>query len=202
VETTLAPSQLLYLKNQAQELEEHERVVILQIDEIHTKPRFTFKKGTVTGVASNTYENEAASSVQAFMISSLFCNYKNIALLFPVKNMSAAELLRWTMRVINDLEESGFRVISIITDNNNINRKMFTDMSPNSKLNICVPHPRDQTRPLFLFFDTVHILKCIRNNWINLKDQHKTFVFPDPAGSGRVLKARFSHIRFAYTPPK
>ena len=27
-------------------------------------------------------------------------------------------------------------------------------------------------------FDSVHILKCIRNNWLNLKSFNKSFVFP------------------------
>ena len=32
---------------------------------------------------------------------------------------------------------------------------------------------------LFYFFDIVHIIKSIRNNWLNLKDFKKTFIYPD-----------------------
>ena len=35
------------------------------------------------------------------------------------------------------------------------------------------------TRTLILFFDIVHIRKSIRNNWLNLKDSEKTFIYPD-----------------------
>ena len=43
-----------------------------------------------------------------------------------------------------------------------------------------VPHPVNQSRKLFLLFDFVHILKSIRNNWLNLKDYHHTFTYPNP----------------------
>jgi hypothetical protein len=33
-------------------------------------------------------------------------------------------------------------------------------------------HPVDNSRPLFVIIDSVHILKNIRNNWINRKPQH------------------------------
>ena len=35
------------------------------------------------------------------------------------------------------------------------------------KKSIVYPHPSDNARPLFLILDSVHILKCIRTNWLN-----------------------------------
>jgi hypothetical protein len=50
-------------------------------------------------------------------------------------------------------------------------------------------------------FDTVHIAKCIRNNWINLKDSAKTFIFPsfdaisiEDVSDQNVLKAKFTEL--------
>ena len=31
---------------------------------------------------------------------------------------------------------------------------------------------------LFILFDSVHLFKCVRNNWLNQKDYDKTFTFP------------------------
>jgi hypothetical protein len=31
---------------------------------------------------------------------------------------------------------------------------------------------------MFLLFDSVHLLKCIRNNWLNKKTPYQTFVIP------------------------
>ena len=42
-----------------------------------------------------------------------------------------------------------------------------------------VVHPCSPSRNLILFFDIVHIIKSIRNNWLNLKDFEKTFIYPD-----------------------
>ena len=51
--------------------------------------------------------------------------------------------------------------------------------SPARKLETRVPHPSDNARVLFLTFDFVHILKSIRNNWLNQKNADKTFHFPN-----------------------
>lgn len=49
---------------------------------------------------------------------------------------------------------------------------LFTE-SPH--LSIVYPHPADKSRPLFYVVDPVHILKCIRNNWINQKNPGTCF---------------------------
>ena len=51
----------------------------------------------------------------------------------------------------------------------------FVDLA---RLSIAYPHPCDQSRPLIFIFDTVHILKCICNNRLNLKSFDKSFVLP------------------------
>ena len=40
------------------------------------------------------------------------------------------------------------------------------------------PHPCDVSRPLFFLFDSVHILKCVRNNWVNQKSTGKCMMYP------------------------
>ena len=50
--------------------------VSLLIDEIHLKPYFDYKGGHVVGLANNT--NEVATSVFAFMPSSVLSNYKDV----------------------------------------------------------------------------------------------------------------------------
>lgn len=57
-----------------------------------------------------------------------------------------------------------------------------------------------QSQPLFLLYDTVHILKNIRNNWINPKNV--TFHFPDFENPEIMKSADFSHIRELYHKEK
>ena len=47
------------------------------------------------------------------------------------------------------------------------------------------------TCKIFLLFDSVHIFKCIRNNWINLKNYRKTLTFPEIDNLGNMLQASF-----------
>ena len=56
---------------------------------------------------------------------------------------------------------------------------LFKLFSPAGRLEPCVPHPCDISRPLFLTYDFVHILKTIRNNWLNLKSVNKYYIYPD-----------------------
>ncbi|KAH7953124.1 hypothetical protein HPB49_004983 [Dermacentor silvarum] len=55
------------------------------------------------------------------------------------------------------------------------------------------------SRPLFFVIDPVHILKCIRNNWINQKNDQICFCFPEIQGdtpeSERMQTASFAKIR-------
>lgn len=50
----------------------------------------------------------------------------------------------------------------------------------------------------FFLFDSVHLLKCVRNNWINQIDQ--TFRYPDhaTATTGVLCKASFAHLKQLY----
>ncbi|KAG0431307.1 hypothetical protein HPB47_021904 [Ixodes persulcatus] len=63
----------------------------------------------------------------------------------------------------------------------------------------CYPHPSDP-KPLFFVIDTVHIIKCIRNNWLKQDDQ--CFWFPElqgnTEGQRRTLCASFKTIKAAY----
>lgn len=59
------------------------------------------------------------------------------------------------------------------------------------QLSVAYPHPTDNTRYLFFMFDSVHLLKCIRNNWIGQKDVEQTMTFP-----------KFSHDGEYYTSPE
>ena len=57
-----------------------------------------------------------------------------------------------------------------------------------------VVHPLDSSRQLFFMFDSVHLLKSIRNNWINQIDQ--AFCFPPV--NGNTVKACFAHLKQLY----
>ena len=51
---------------------------------------------------------------------------------------------------------------------------------------------------MFLLFDFVHILKSIRNNWLNLKDFNKTFQYPQFDDFTTTNIASFEDVRLLY----
>ena len=101
----------------------------------------------------------------------------------------------------------GISVQVICTDNNPLNVHLFKLFSPDGKtLQSSVPHPADATRPLVLMLYFVHILKSIRNNWINGMCIHQTFIYPDLSTINlshiayplRIHAASFGDIRQQY----
>lgn len=69
--------------------------------------------------------------------------------------------------------------MSVVSDNNAVNRKAFQLFTENKTLEPCISHPVDPSRKLFFIFDVVHILKCIRNNWISNRVKNCSLRYPE-----------------------
>ena len=145
-------------------------------------------------MASNT-PSEQANTVQTFMMCSLLSAKKDVAAMVPVKNLTANYLKVCTLKVIEMLENAGYYVFCLISDNNRVNRNMFADLC-GGDLRPFVQHPCATQ-----LFDSVHLLKCIRNNWLGQSDVDNTFVFPDIADRS-ICKASLSHLRQLYASEK
>lgn len=111
------------------------------------------------------------------MITSLLSDNKDIVGLYPVKHLTAEKLHEMTLNVIHALTECGYRVLSLISDNNRVNRKMFQKLC-NGALKSKFKNPYKPDEDIFILFDTVHLLKSIINNWLNQKDTEQTFTVP------------------------
>ena len=71
------------------------------------------------------------------------------------------------------IENAGGIVIGSITDNHKINQH-YCELFE-LKESHCAVHTLDNNRDWFLLYDTVHLLKCIRNNWLSEKCLKLTF---------------------------
>ena len=167
---------MFYIKNKYKALQPRDKTVCLLVDEIHLAPFFDYKGGNLVGAAYDS--TKAATSAFVFMITSVFSDYKDVVHVLPSCKMTAIDLFKFLCKSLKSLETIGFRVISVITDNNAINRKAMSNFSSPPQLLTAYPHPCDSSRPLFFILDTVHIFKCIRNNWLNQKTEGKCLVFP------------------------
>lgn len=186
-----------YIKVNMKFLKEYEKLVVLQMDEIHIQPTFSYKGGNVTG-GSETDVCLKATSVHALLISSLMSSYRDVVRLVPVTTIKAEVLYEVVLQTILSLENLGLKVIALITDNNSINRKTFKLFSNGENLNVSVPNPACPERPLFFILDPVHIIKSIRNNWLNKKDDLVSFTYPDFNNHSEIATASFKILRTLY----
>lgn len=168
---------LSYAKDKFKTLEDHEKMVSLMIDEMHLKSYFDYKGGNIVGMSYDG--KEPAASAHTFMVQSFLSSYKDVVHILPVRKIDAEKLHEVLKKVIIGLEKIGYMVICVVSDNNSINRKAMSFFANPSKISIVYPHPFDSDRPLFFVIDSVHILKCIRNNWINQKNNDKCMFYPD-----------------------
>ena len=78
---------------------------------------------------------------------------------------------------------------------------MFTSLCDNDttkSLLLYITHPLDIRKKIFVLFDFVYLMKCIRNNWLNLRYQTKTFNYPDINNNNKVKNASIKDIRDFY----
>ena len=154
-----------------------ERHVILQMDEIHIRSDAAYKGGKI--ICSIDNPADPPTTVFSIMVSSLVASYYSIVKLIPLGFSSAEKLYPVIKSTICDIEAYDLFVEAICTDNYPSNVRLYKLFSSDSKLlERKVKHPCNPERSLILFFDIVHICKCIRNNWLNIKDCESTFIFP------------------------
>ena len=166
------------------------------MDEIHVISDFSYTGGRIIG--SSITPNTPATTVLAFMVSSLCRKWSTIIHLLPCSKTSASKLFPITKQIITDIENCDLIVRVLCTDNYPLNVNILKLFSPSGILEPSVPHPSDPTRTLNLMFDFVHIIKTIRNNWINQKDPNHTFTFPSFDDFSLSNSASFEDIRVIY----
>ena len=180
-----------------------ERNLILHMDEIHVNSNVAYTGGRILGYSLES--DQPIKTVFAIMASSLYRTWSQVIRLIPCSSNSAGDLFTVVKSVISNIENCDLKVQAICTDNYPLNVNMFKLFSSDGKtLTPTVPHPVNQSRKLFLLFDFVHILKSIRNNWLNLKDYDHTFTYPNPLifpnydDVDKIHIARFQDIRILY----
>lgn len=94
--------------------------------------------------------------------------HKDVVSLFPFKNKTAADIDMYTVKVLEALHVIGYTVLVIISDNNRVNRNVFERMCAGT-LKASIAYPCNPNLKLFFLFDSVHLFKSIRNNWLNKK---------------------------------
>ena len=180
-----------------------QRQLVLNIDEVYVQSDFSYKGGKIYGSSSSNVQ-VAAKTVLAFMVTSRFEKWSEIVRLYPIASTDAIENFDIVTTVIADIEDCNLNVVVLCSDNLPLNQNLFKQFSSKHEIKQSVPHPCDPHRPFFLIFDFVHIIRSIRNNWLNQHDADCSFIFPsfeDISNSNfpaSISRASFEDIRNQY----
>nr|XP_054921687.1 uncharacterized protein LOC129382187 [Dermacentor andersoni] len=158
---------LSYIRERVKSMQDHETTITLMIDEIHIKPYFDYKGGTIVG--SSVHSTEPATTAHVLMVQSLLSANKDVIHILPVSKMSAEILREHAKNIILNVEKMRLKVIAVVTNNNALNSKMMSLFAASHQVSIVYSYPADNARPLFYVVDPVHLLKCVQNNWISQK---------------------------------
>ena len=119
--------------------------------------------------------DELYKGIMVFMITGLKKAVPSVVKACPKVTINGEWLSQEILKCIFQLINSGFFIRAIVADNHSANVNAFNillDKFEGDKMHyITLPNPPSK---IFLFFDSVHLLKNIRNSFLN----KKKFVFP------------------------
>ena len=162
---------------------------MIALDEINLRKSIVVSSKTLTYTGltdlgdegqQSTDINDMATHGLVLMFQSLTAKYSQpIACFASNKNVHGEELAKIVLRAICLLENAGAIIHGVIGDGASTNRKMWKILGINTtinKLRSSFDHPLDEKRKIFMFSDTPHLIKCIRNRLYD-KGQLKVCIF-------------------------
>ena len=128
------------------------------------------------------------------MVKSVFGPYREVITLIPRYKETGNQLHDHCVKNLILLNELGAKVVAITTDNNRVNENMFKAFGIN-RGNISIGFHPLTNENFFAFYDSVHIVINLRNNWITKKDPEHSMTYYDFVNGCKVKKvAKFSHL--------
>lgn len=117
--------------------------------------------------------NEKANHGLVFMFHSVTGSFTQpIAVFASHGPTTGVVLVKLIIKAILILEKSGATVWGVITDDATTNRKFWSEMGVSGEkcnLKSHFQHPADDDRKIYVFSDTPHLIKTIRNRLYNKK---------------------------------
>ena len=144
------------------------------VDEMYLQKATQYQGGDYVGADE---EGNLYKGIVAFMVVGLKESIPYITQAIPEVTFTGQWLSHKIAENIKNLTPVGFCVRCVVTDNHSANVNAFSLLVImfNSESNLYIEHPQYHGKKTYLFYDTVHLLKNIRNNLLN----GKKFVFPE-----------------------
>jgi hypothetical protein len=162
------------LEAEANSLRPIERISSLIIDDMAIKSKMYYSRTEDTFYGLQTVDSSKpigqkpilANQLLCYVVHGLSTKFTIPAAYFFHKQLSASNFLRLTLTVLQTLHNCGFIVIRIVTDNHKSNVALFKHLAGNTLMSR-IPHPVKSEIPLFLSFDYCHIIKNLRNIFLD-----------------------------------
>lgn len=151
-------------------LPRRQKKCIILVDEVYVRRGLLYHGGRCLGRAKNC--PELANAVLGIMLKCSFGGPTFLLKMVPVKGMTAEFLYKQVKTTMDLVHNASGETFCIISDGNRTNQKFW-------KMFSTVPNKPWLTKNgVFLLYDYVHLLKCIRNNWLTeqnseIKFKHK-----------------------------
>lgn len=155
-EPGLLSSVLSIMKTNSDTLSELERLAVISLDEMSITSEWCYDKGNDT-----LYEPH--DKVQVVMVSGIVGKWKQ-----PVfYDFDVEDMLKPLMRVIKEVEHAGYPVVALVHDLGPNNIKMWKELGIDAmERKISFKNPAAD-RDVYVFADVPHLIKLIRNNFLD-----------------------------------
>ena len=132
-------------------------------------------------------EGELYKGIACFMIVGLKQSVPHIIQAIPEVTITGEWLAEKISASLHSLAQTGFTVRGIVTDNHNSNINAFKSLKQKFVKGdqLFIQHPSNPHKNIYLFFDTPHLIKNVRNNLLN----SRRFVFLSLIMKKMVLKS-------------
>ena len=148
--------------------------LILMVDEMYLHKAAQYQVGEYVGADE---EGNLYKGIVAFMVVGLKRSTPFVVQAIPEVTFNGQWLCDKIASNIENLGNAGFCVRGLVADNHSSNVNAFTSLKDlfHSESKLFFEHSANHGKRTYMFFDTVHLIKNIRNNLLNAKK----FVFPE-----------------------
>ena len=145
--------------------------VILLFDEMYLQKCEEYAGGETIGADEN---GQLYKGVVCFMVIGLKDNVPYVINSIPENEISGQMLKREILNCVKFLHENGFNVRGVVSDDHSSNVSAYKEFLHEQGKNSNDLYITIDGKKLYLFHDSVHLIKNIRNNLLN----RRRFIFP------------------------
>lgn len=140
----------------ALELSELDKLCVIYFDEMYVSNRIDIDKKEKQKLGPH-------KSCQVVMVRGLLANWKQ-PVYYKFDQPMNQEIL---LKIISQLYKAGFMVTAIVSDMGSGNMGLWKEFNVGHKKNCSFQHPEDSACQIFVFADAPHLIKLLRNHFID-----------------------------------